>query len=230
MFAATDSTKTRHETDTTTNPPTLSTPKHNVNARSFYYDCLMKPNAKSVTTALRKVEPLAYNTVANGHGPLLRCAGWFLCLRFGLACTGEEDRFCFTPPPPPQNRLTATLHGRAAATTKQRYNLEALVGHYRDWSTAVGKAETQVCAFARVCASGLPGASFLAVSGVGLQQGGGHQRTSKNHNKLTPKKQYHITSSNQNTTDRRPVRRRLWLQRPPFPDARARRHQSGCVL
>ncbi|KAI8476040.1 MAG: flavoprotein [Monoraphidium minutum] len=38
----------------------------------FYYDCLMKPNAKSVTTALRKVEGLQYNTIANGHGPILR--------------------------------------------------------------------------------------------------------------------------------------------------------------
>lgn len=38
----------------------------------FYYDCLMKPNAKSVTTALRKVADLKYNTLANGHGPILR--------------------------------------------------------------------------------------------------------------------------------------------------------------
>jgi flavorubredoxin len=32
----------------------------------------MKPNAKSVTTALRKVAGLNYNTIANGHGPVLR--------------------------------------------------------------------------------------------------------------------------------------------------------------
>ncbi|KAF6259934.1 flavo protein [Scenedesmus sp. NREL 46B-D3] len=38
----------------------------------FYYDCLMRPNAKSVTTALRKVSDLKYNTLANGHGPILR--------------------------------------------------------------------------------------------------------------------------------------------------------------
>lgn len=38
----------------------------------FYYDCLMKPNAKSVTTALRKVADLKYHTIANGHGPVLR--------------------------------------------------------------------------------------------------------------------------------------------------------------
>ncbi|GBF98453.1 hypothetical protein Rsub_11098 [Raphidocelis subcapitata] len=62
----------------------------------FYYDCLMKPNAKSVTTALRKVEGLAYNTIANGHGPVLR------------------------------------------------YNMESLVGNYRDWSLAVGKSPTQI--------------------------------------------------------------------------------------
>lgn len=38
----------------------------------FYYDCLMKPNAKSVTTALRKIKDLKVNMVATGHGPLLR--------------------------------------------------------------------------------------------------------------------------------------------------------------
>eukprot|EP00775_Hariotina_reticulata_P004852 gene4852-5099_t len=38
----------------------------------FYYDCLMKPNSKSVVTALRKVSDLKYNTLANGHGPILR--------------------------------------------------------------------------------------------------------------------------------------------------------------
>jgi flavorubredoxin len=38
----------------------------------FYFDCLMKPNAKSVTTALRKVKDLKYDIIANGHGPILR--------------------------------------------------------------------------------------------------------------------------------------------------------------
>ena len=38
----------------------------------FYYDCLMKPNARSVLTALRKVAGLEYTTIATGHGPLLR--------------------------------------------------------------------------------------------------------------------------------------------------------------
>lgn len=38
----------------------------------FYYDCLMRPNAKSVTTALRKVSGLSYHTIATGHGPILR--------------------------------------------------------------------------------------------------------------------------------------------------------------
>jgi len=38
----------------------------------FYYDCLMRPNAKSVTTALRKVKDLPYTTIANGHGPILK--------------------------------------------------------------------------------------------------------------------------------------------------------------
>lgn len=38
----------------------------------FYYDCLMRPNAKSVTTALRKIKNLPITTIANGHGPMLR--------------------------------------------------------------------------------------------------------------------------------------------------------------
>lgn len=40
--------------------------------RRFYYDCLMKPNSRSVLTALRKVKDLQYNTIATGHGPVLR--------------------------------------------------------------------------------------------------------------------------------------------------------------
>lgn len=32
----------------------------------------MLPNAKSVTTALRKCKDLPYTIIANGHGPLLR--------------------------------------------------------------------------------------------------------------------------------------------------------------
>ncbi len=32
----------------------------------------MRPNAKSVTTALRKCKDLPFAAVANGHGPMLR--------------------------------------------------------------------------------------------------------------------------------------------------------------
>ena len=38
----------------------------------FYYDCLMRPNARSVLTALRKVAELPYTTIGTGHGPVLR--------------------------------------------------------------------------------------------------------------------------------------------------------------
>ena len=39
----------------------------------FYYDCLMGPNARSVLSAMRRMDKLGeINTVANGHGPLLR--------------------------------------------------------------------------------------------------------------------------------------------------------------
>eukprot|EP00892_Ulva_mutabilis_P002661 jgi/Ulvmu1/12396/UM009_0042.1 len=38
----------------------------------FYYDCLMKPNSRSVLTALRKIKDWEYDTICNGHGPMLR--------------------------------------------------------------------------------------------------------------------------------------------------------------
>ncbi|MGL5076304.1 MAG: FprA family A-type flavoprotein, partial [Waterburya sp.] len=39
----------------------------------FYYDCLMAPNARSVLSAMKRMEQLGeINIVANGHGPLLR--------------------------------------------------------------------------------------------------------------------------------------------------------------
>ena len=39
----------------------------------FYYDCLMGPNARSVLSAMKRMDRLGeINTVANGHGPLLR--------------------------------------------------------------------------------------------------------------------------------------------------------------
>jgi len=39
----------------------------------FYYDCLMAPNARSVISAMKRMDKLGeITTVANGHGPLLR--------------------------------------------------------------------------------------------------------------------------------------------------------------
>ena len=39
----------------------------------FYYECLMAPNARSVISAMKRMNKLGeINTVANGHGPLLR--------------------------------------------------------------------------------------------------------------------------------------------------------------
>lgn len=38
----------------------------------FYYECLMAPNARSVLSALKRMEPLGeITTIATGHGPLL---------------------------------------------------------------------------------------------------------------------------------------------------------------
>eukprot|EP00210_Caulerpa_lentillifera_P001943 g1865.t1 len=38
----------------------------------FYYDCLMRPNARSVLTALKRISDVPYQMIGNGHGPLLR--------------------------------------------------------------------------------------------------------------------------------------------------------------
>ena len=38
----------------------------------FYYDCLMRPNARSVLTALKRTKDMDYDTIATGHGPMLR--------------------------------------------------------------------------------------------------------------------------------------------------------------
>jgi flavorubredoxin/flavin reductase (DIM6/NTAB) family NADH-FMN oxidoreductase RutF len=38
----------------------------------LYYDCLMRPNARSVLGAIKRIEPLPVQTIATGHGPLLR--------------------------------------------------------------------------------------------------------------------------------------------------------------
>jgi flavorubredoxin/flavin reductase (DIM6/NTAB) family NADH-FMN oxidoreductase RutF len=37
-----------------------------------YYDCLMKPNARSVLGAIKRIEKLNIETIATGHGPLLK--------------------------------------------------------------------------------------------------------------------------------------------------------------
>ncbi len=38
----------------------------------YYYDCLMKPNARSVLAAIKRMGKLELDTIATGHGPLLQ--------------------------------------------------------------------------------------------------------------------------------------------------------------
>jgi flavorubredoxin/flavin reductase (DIM6/NTAB) family NADH-FMN oxidoreductase RutF len=38
----------------------------------YYYDCLMGPNARSVLAALKRIDKLAIEKIATGHGPLLQ--------------------------------------------------------------------------------------------------------------------------------------------------------------
>jgi flavorubredoxin/flavin reductase (DIM6/NTAB) family NADH-FMN oxidoreductase RutF len=39
---------------------------------AYYYDCLMKTNARSVLAAIKRMEKLELKTIATGHGPLLQ--------------------------------------------------------------------------------------------------------------------------------------------------------------
>jgi len=39
---------------------------------ALYYDCLMRPNARSVLTALKKCKGMDFHTIATGHGPMLK--------------------------------------------------------------------------------------------------------------------------------------------------------------
>ena len=39
---------------------------------AYYYDCLMKPNARSVLAAIKRIDKLELGTIATGHGPLLQ--------------------------------------------------------------------------------------------------------------------------------------------------------------
>lgn len=38
----------------------------------YYYDCLMRPNARSVLSALKRIDGWDVQTIATGHGPLLK--------------------------------------------------------------------------------------------------------------------------------------------------------------
>ena len=59
----------------------------------FYYDCLMKPNARSVLSALKRTKDMDYSTIAVGHGPLLRYNLSELVGRYGAAAL----TVCFFP-------------------------------------------------------------------------------------------------------------------------------------
>ena len=37
----------------------------------FYYDCLMRPNSRSVLNALKRVSGMEFGVIATGHGPVL---------------------------------------------------------------------------------------------------------------------------------------------------------------
>jgi flavorubredoxin/flavin reductase (DIM6/NTAB) family NADH-FMN oxidoreductase RutF len=58
-----------------------------------YYDCLMGPNARSVLAALKRMESLAIETIATGHGPLLKhhCTDWVDCYREWSAAKASSE-------------------------------------------------------------------------------------------------------------------------------------------
>jgi hypothetical protein len=67
----------------------------------FYYDCLMKPNARSVLSALKRTKDMDYSTIAVGHGPLLRYNLSELVGRYSTASL----TVCFVPRPCPDITL-----------------------------------------------------------------------------------------------------------------------------
>jgi flavorubredoxin/flavin reductase (DIM6/NTAB) family NADH-FMN oxidoreductase RutF len=58
-----------------------------------YYDCLMGPNARSVLAAIKRMEPLTIDTIATGHGPLLKHhrAAWVECYREWSAAQASTE-------------------------------------------------------------------------------------------------------------------------------------------
>lgn len=48
----------------------------------YYYDCLMKPNARSVLAAIKRMGKLKVTTIATGHGPLLHFHRYELINRY----------------------------------------------------------------------------------------------------------------------------------------------------
>ncbi len=58
-----------------------------------YYDCLMGPNARSVLAAIKRIEPLTIETIATGHGPLLKHhrAAWVECYREWSAAQASTE-------------------------------------------------------------------------------------------------------------------------------------------
>jgi flavorubredoxin/flavin reductase (DIM6/NTAB) family NADH-FMN oxidoreductase RutF len=58
-----------------------------------YYDCLMGPNARSVLAAIKRMELLTIETIATGHGPLLKHhrAAWVECYREWSAAQASTE-------------------------------------------------------------------------------------------------------------------------------------------
>jgi flavorubredoxin/flavin reductase (DIM6/NTAB) family NADH-FMN oxidoreductase RutF len=58
-----------------------------------YYDCLMGPNARSVLAAIKRMEPLTIETIATGHGPLLKHhrQTWVNCYREWSAAQASTE-------------------------------------------------------------------------------------------------------------------------------------------
>ena len=82
----------------------------------FYYDCLMRPNARSVLTALRKVKDLDYTTVATGHGPIIRynleelVGRWVACISSRLASLRVGSAHSVAMEAAPTQGCLHTLH------------------------------------------------------------------------------------------------------------------------
>ena len=103
----------------------------------------MRPNSRSVLTALRKVKDLPYTTIANGHGPIIRHN---LEELVGRCCPAHAGSWCS----PGRTALDVT----AAAPLKGGCGHPLDPGYGRLWSSSCCSSCSTACKAPSACSRG----------------------------------------------------------------------------